>query len=180
MRIRKHEFVQLLRDFRQPKSESYLEYCDRAERLRSDMGAPGLHTDSLNDSFTLGLSEPFRSNNRDRLYKISDEKGLDALLSDVRMYTRLSTGATSNSGHVDLEGAALPVEGRSEKKQEIVGTAIIIRKATKKLIAETVSVMSCALVPVTLMRLLKCPLARLLVAIMYLAGQLHSFSVVPR
>jgi hypothetical protein len=32
MRIRKHELVQLLRDFRQPKSESFVEYCDRADR----------------------------------------------------------------------------------------------------------------------------------------------------
>lgn len=111
-RIRKHELALQKRHLRQKKGESFISYCDRACVLRRQLATAKLSDDDLSDNFILGLSEPFITHNRDRLTILADEQGWDALMSNVKTSTRLSSVGQSRATH----GAALAVEGNRRFK----------------------------------------------------------------
>jgi transposase InsO family protein len=94
IRLRKHEIVNEERSFAQKKSESYVDYCDRAAELEAKMVVAGIDTGCLVDHVILGLSEPFQRNNRDSLTKVAHEsttaKALQEVLTFIRLYSRLS------------------------------------------------------------------------------------------
>lgn len=97
-RVRRHEINRESKDFRQKKGESFTSYCDRAADHYAKVEAVGGGTVQFADDFILGLAEPFRSNNSARLTNVVDDKGFEALISEVRQSSRLCIGDHSRDG----------------------------------------------------------------------------------